>query len=395
MRKDGFNTGWRVRWEKGGVDTQVTLPHDGIIGLEITQENASNRYTGFYPKACLEYRKTFRLSPEQRQEMVLMEFDGVYANAYVTVNGDRVAFHPYGYTGFVADLSACVRREGENEVFVRADNLLDASRWYTGAGIYRDVFLRTGPSVHVVPWSLRADALMQKGQQTLVRFQADVAGAADAAACFELHQSGQMLHQVSCIAENGHLQTEVWLEADLWSPEDPRLCTVACILQQSGDREEIVTGLRHLAWNAQCGLTINGQAVKLCGGCIHHDNGPLGAVSTLSIEARRVALLKQAGFNAIRCAHNPPSTALLDECDRQGLMVMDEFFDAWREPKRPQDYHMFFEEWWERCNRRCDAGQASPQRGYVVNRQRSIRSRRQLRWICPCPYAGGKDSSVG
>lgn len=151
-------------------------------------------------------------------------------------------------------------------MFVRADNLLNASRWYTGAGIYRDVFLRTGPSVHVVPWSLRADALMQKGKQTLVRFQADVAGAADAAAWFELHQSGQMLHHVSCMAVNDHLQTEVWLEADLWSPEEPHLCTVTCILQQSGDREEIVTGLRHLAWDAQHGLTINGQTVTLCGG---------------------------------------------------------------------------------------------------------------------------------
>ncbi|MBV8859184.1 MAG: DUF4982 domain-containing protein [Acidobacteria bacterium] len=355
---DFDDSGWR----------RLDLPHDWSI------EDLPGKGTPFDPSAVSQvqggytvggtgwYRKTFDVPASQKGRRVVIQFDGVYMNAEVWLNGRRVGEHPYGYTSFWFDLTDKVNFGGANVLAVKVKNEGENSRWYSGSGIYRHVWLKTLDPVHVAQWGtyvitpeassasahVRAKTTVQNETErpvlvTLVTRILDAAGG-EAARVESDHAVGA--------GSSYEFEQDVSVKAPaLWSPDSPTLYTAVTEVQRDGrpsDRAETKFGIRTISFDVLHGFRLNGQTLKLKGGCLHHDNGPLGARAYDRAEERRVELLKAAGYNALRMAHNPPSPAFLEACDRLGMLVLDEAFDHWREGKNPHDYHLFFEEWWQR-----------------------------------------------
>jgi len=307
------------------------------------------------------YRQRFVLPALAAGSRVRVFFDGSYNETTVWLNGAEVGRNVYGYTPFVLDLTSNLSPAGQSNILaVRVVNFGENSRWYSGSGLYRPVHLEITPAVSVAPWGLaittpdstaeravvRAAVELEIGQSRpadcrvrLVIREADGAIAAEGSAAGSLDRSGTV--QV----------TATVTKPKFWSPATPALYKAEVELlvnDQVHDRLSTLFGIRTLAWNAEQGFLLNGQSIELKGGCIHHDHGHLGAASFPAAEQRRVARLKAAGYNAIRCAHNPPSAAFLDACDRLGMLVIDEAFDMWNKEKNPDDYHRHFNEWWQR-----------------------------------------------
>ena len=308
------------------------------------------------------YRKRFSLPESERGRHVTLTFDGVYMNATVWCNGVCLGEHPYGYTGFHLDVTPHLRFGTEpNVIVVKVDASGKSSRWFPGAGIYRHVWLTMTGADRVEPWGVFVTTPEVSAARALVRVQttlewATVADGAAELATTVVDAAGQTLATVvsPCVVVAGRQTVEQELTVAtpaLWSPETPVLQRLVSTLRRAGqplDRVETVFGIRHVEMDAERGFRLNGQALKLRGGCVHHDNGCLGACTYDRAEERRVELLKAAGFNAIRTSHNPPSPGFLDACDRLGVLVMDEAFDCWNQGKSPRDYGRFFAAWWER-----------------------------------------------
>ncbi len=307
------------------------------------------------------YRKTFakpRLSQGGTAQII---FDGVYMNADVWLNGVHLGNHPYGYTEFAFDLTPHLR-DGENTIAVRVNNAGRNSRWYSGSGIFRKVWLSlSGPlripvhGVYVTTLEVSAEAALvnldvmlhnggaQAAPATLRARLVDAAGRVAATAQTAVTVAGNGKQAARCAF---HVT-----RPHLWSPRDPHLYRAEVLLETEGrlaDATTQVIGIRKVEIDASHGLRINGESVKLRGGCVHHDNGPLGSAAIPRAEERRVELLKAQGFNAIRTSHNPPSPDFLNACDRLGMLVIDEAFDCWEDGKNPQDYHLYFRQWWRR-----------------------------------------------
>jgi hypothetical protein len=321
MKKISFNTGWTL----GGK--AVTLPHDAQIS-EKRGADVSNGGHGYFPGGIYTYEKTFEAPEEWEGKTILIEFEGVYKNATVSLNGKELIFHPYGYTGFFAELRELMIGGG-NTLTVTADNSkLPNSRWYSGSGIYRPVWLYVCEKDGLRPESVKISTVSI--DPAMVRITSPVPVRAD----------------VDGITGEGRDFTLTIPGAKLWSDETPNLYT-ARITAGEDDTIEIPFGIREIRWSNK-GLFINGNETLLRGGCVHHDSGILGAATYAESEDRRVRILKENGFNAIRSAHNPASKALLSACDRYGMYVMDETFDMWYNRKNPYDYGLDFNEWWER-----------------------------------------------
>ena len=320
MEKRSFQQGWVCNGKP------VILPHDAQI-TEIRTKDASNGGHGYFPGGVYTYEKTFTAPDGWQDKCVLIEFEGVYKNASISLNGKPLCFHAYGYTGFFVELTD-LRYGAENTITVQADNSrLPNSRWYSGAGIYRPVWLWLCEKDGLRPESVRIRTVSI--DPAVVRIESPVFVRAE----------------VDGICGEG---TEFELtipDANLWSDESPFLYT-ARIIAGAGDSMEVVFGIRQIAWSNR-GLFINGKETLLRGGCIHHDSGILGAATYAESELRRVRILKENGFNAIRSSHNPASKALLDACDWYGVYVMDETFDMWYNRKNPYDYGLDFEKCWE------------------------------------------------
>jgi beta-galactosidase len=308
------------------------------------------------------YRKHFSLPKSRRGQRFTLTFDGVYMNATVWCNGVRVGEHPYGYTGFHLDLTPHLRFGDElNLIAVKVDASGKSSRWFPGAGIYRHVWLTVTGTTRVAPWGVFVTTPEVTAERARVRVQTTLDGIASADGTVELetaviNAAGQTLATTvsPCPAAAGRQTVEQELAIAtpaLWSPASPVLHRLVSTLRLAGqpvDRVETSFGIRRIEIDAASGFRLNGQPLKLRGGCVHHDNGCLGACTYDRAEERRVELLKAAGFNAIRTSHNPPSPAFLDACDRLGVLVMDEAFDCWSQGKSPLDYGRFFASWWER-----------------------------------------------
>nr|WP_294714181.1 glycoside hydrolase family 2 TIM barrel-domain containing protein [uncultured Gemmiger sp.] len=296
---------------------------------EPRQKNCHNgKDCGYFPGGKYSYEKHFAVPQEYPEQKVSILFEGVYQNAVVYLNGEPVAKHRYGYTEFTADITGKVR-EGENFLRVTVDNSLEPNcRWYTGSGIYRPVSLIIKPKNAVKPVKIRTVSL----HPAVIEVATETENA-----------SVEIWDGETCIAK-GAPGTIPLPEAKLWDAEHPNLYT--CVVKTSDDEEKFPFGIRTLTWSAQNGLCVNGNTVKLRGGCIHHDNGILGACGFAEAEERRIRIMKKAGYNAVRCAHNPASRALLDACDRLGMYVMDEAFDGWFTPKTYHDYSRIFESAW-------------------------------------------------
>ena len=340
----------------------VDLPHDWSIEGKPVKDDPSGSGEGFFPGGTGWYRKTFRAPAEWKSKRVSVEFDGVYRDATVYLNGQKLGTHPYGYTAFSFDLTAGLKFDGANVLAVHVDNSAQPnSRWYSGSGIYRHVRVVVTEPVHVAHWGVFVTTPEATSDSAKVSIQTRVAN--ESGDSSEVTVETVLLDKAGRKAGNteSKLSTAAGKEVDvaqeitvakpsLWSPESPSLYSAVTTIHRDGKVIDQVTtpfGIRSLSWSAEKGLLLNGKPVKLTGGSVHHDNGPLGAAAFDRAEERRVQLMKDAGMNAVRTAHNPPSSAFLDACDRIGLLVLDEPFDVWQAHKVKFDYGSDFDAWWK------------------------------------------------
>ncbi len=324
-------------------------------------ENPQNRhFTGFTTGGIGWYRKHFTVEDPGKRVAVL--FDGVYMNSELWINGRRLGEHPHGYTAFEFDLTPHLKPVGgKNVLAVKVRNEGWNSRWYSGSGIYRHVRLTVTDPVHVPTWGVFVTTPEVSEEKATVRVSTEVANTSGAAVAAGVrirlldgdgNEVGKSQGSLK-LAKGGTSINEQSIEVAapaLWSPDSPNLHTAEVEVVAAGTTVDAVSetfGIRSIDANARDGFLLNGEPILLKGGCIHHDNGPLGAMAIDRAEERKIELLKASGFNAIRSAHNPASEVLLEACDRLGMLVIDEAFDQWNEPKENNDmgYQRFFDEW--------------------------------------------------
>ncbi len=375
--ESAFDDSWKFfRGDAAGAETipfsdkswrTVDLPHDwsiedlpnqsDTVTGPFSKKSIGNTATGYTVGGTGWYRKHFNFV-KAGQKKVSVYFDGVYMNSDVWINGHHLGNHPYGYTPFYYDLTPFVQN-GKNTMAVRVRNEGKNSRWYSGSGIYRHVWLITTGPVHIEQWGVSVTTPEVSPNSALVNIKTAMQSSglhaslklvtviidpknkrvATVETAFKTSGAGDEISQ--SVKANALL---------LWSPESPSLYKAVTEIKQGNSvLDHVITtfGIRSISISAEKGLLLNGRAVKLRGGCIHHDNGALGSATIDRAEERKIELLKKNGFNAIRTSHNPPSKQLLDACDRLGMIVIDEAFDQWQQPKNPQDYHLYFDEWWK------------------------------------------------
>ena len=342
---------------------RVDLPHDWSIESRPDKDNPSGAGGGFFLTGVGWYRKTFRAAAGWQGKRVSVEFDGVYRDATVYLNGRMLGTHPYGYTSFTLDLTPDLNLTGSNVLAVRVDNSAQPnSRWYSGSGIYRHVRVVVTDPTHVAHWGVFVTTPKISEESARVSIQTKVENESPRSTSVMLettlydrsgHEAGKAGSTLTIAPgkETDAAQTIVIANPALWSTTSPTLYRAVSQIRKDGkviDQVETPFGIRSLTWSVETGLLLNGKAIKLVGGSVHHDNGPLGAAAFDRAEERKAELLKAAGYNAVRAAHNPPSPAFLNACDRLGLLVLDEPFDTWKAHKVKFDYGQDFDEWWER-----------------------------------------------
>ena len=341
-KTDYDDSRWRV----------LDVPHDWAIEGDFYAGNPSGAGGGALPGGIGWYRKHFTLGDcetQMSESRFFLEFDGVYMNSTVYVNGQEVGFRPYGYSSFEYDITPFVR-EGENVVAVRVDNSDQPnSRWYSGCGIYRHVWLTKTAPVHVAHWGVFADASVVKGKGRLnieVSLENLTKGIVPIVRNTLIDPNGKIVGKSSGLKSVINVS-----KPRLWSCETPNIYNVRTEVVVGGkviDTYETTTGFRSFKFDPQTGFWLNGKNFKLNGVCEHHDFGCLGAALNEDAMHRKLTKLKAMGVNSIRSSHNPPAPELLNMCDTMGLIVMDESFDMWRRKKTQNDYARFFDEWHER-----------------------------------------------
>lgn len=337
----------------------LCLPHDWSIEQNIDKEAPAGNDGGYYPTGIGWYRKNFKLPTSYRKgDKVQLYFEGVYMNSSVYVNGKLVGGHPYGYTSFYCDITDAVLLGKNNVVAVRVDNAQQKNcRWYSGSGIYRHVKLICSSPVHISNWGVNIQTKQLSASQATVVVSAKVKNETAlsktvyVAALLEDGKSHQSAK--ATIPAGGEMEISQEIAVDnpkLWDLEKPNLYQATVkVLEEGGkvlDETQQTFGIRELKFSTD-GFFLNGKKILLNGGCVHHDNGILGAAAFDKAEERKVKLMKEAGFNAIRTSHNLPSEAFLDACDRLGMLVIDEAFDGWREAKNKHDYSELFDKYWQ------------------------------------------------
>lgn len=341
----------------------LDLPHDWSIEGALNPNNPMGNDGGYFPSGIGWYRKTFNVPADWKGKCVSIYFEGVYMNAEVFINGKSLGVHPYGYTPFSYDLTPYLDFTKENILSVRVDNAKQKNcRWYSGSGIYRHVWILVTDPIHVNNWGIAITTSHISSKKASVQVKTRVKN--------ETNQPQNIVIKTQLLGANGSKEgsnrINIGLSANsekdidqtitvskplLWTPETPHLYQAQVqVLKDKNviDDAKLNFGIRSIKFTPENGFQLNGKTVKINGGCVHHDNGCLGAAAFDRAEERRVEILKAAGFNAIRTSHNPPSEAFLDACDRLGLMVIDEAFDGWKEQKNKYDYALIFNDWWQR-----------------------------------------------
>ena len=336
MKATSLLTGWTCRHLGDTAPGKtVTLPHDAMLAEPRTALSAGGTNTGWYEGYDYEYQRTLTVPENELADTHILEFEGVYHNAEVWLNGQKAAFRPYGYTNFYVDCAPYLHA-GENELRVIARNADQPnSRWYSGAGIYRPVQLWTARGAHITLNGVKIRTLSLDPAVVEVRVKTTAPGTVRL-----------MVDDLPAVQQESDGEAVFTLTLDnarLWTPETPNLYT--CRVNFADDVVTETFGVRKVEWGTD-GFLLNGKRYIIQGACIHHDNGLLGAVCDPDAVARKVRLLKENGYNAIRSAHNPCSKALLTECDRQGMLVMDEYIDHWYIHKTEHDYVDYFNDWW-------------------------------------------------
>ena len=363
-REINFNEGWKFHYgdvenaEKKDFDDSdlakwgnLKLPHD----FSITQEpsNSNEAESGFMPGGTGWYRKNFTLPSDYEGKSIVLNFDGSYNHTYVYVNGTKVGENHYGYNDFAFDISKHLICDGktENVISVKVVHQTPSSRWYSGSGIYRDVELIVTDAVHVSRngvYVTTPELATEKGGNVTVKVQTKVQNDGDAQVAAKIRTTvldaeGKAVSEASTtdvtLTENGTEEKEQNLKVNnpaLWSTEKPNLYyvqTEVLVGDEVKDINKETFGFRYIDFNSNTGFSLNGKNVKLKGVCMHHDQGALGSASEHDAVYRQVSKLKEMGCNAIRTAHNTPSSVLLEACNELGMMVMDETFDGWAFPK--------------------------------------------------------------
>ena len=366
MLRTSFNENWYVTKETGttveALAGPVVTPYDAMLRETRDPDTPAGMNTGFYPGGVYRYTKRFDAPREWAGGTATLEFEGVYHRSTVFLNGIPVGGRPLGYTTFHVPLDDHLDYGAENVLEVVVDTTDQPNtRWYTGSGIYRPVHLLVGGPVRIAPFGARFTTTGIGGGSATVTVAVDLvnSGADAREVTVEATLVGstgahtQLRPKRVTVPSGGTTVTVDGAVADaaLWSPDSPELYAARVTVSAEEvllDEATATIGLRAITVDAAHGLQINGTTYKLRGACIHHDNGVIGATELDAAADRRVRILKDAGYNAIRSAHNPISSALLRACDRHGVMVMDELSDAWYFPKQNFDYGLDFEQWWER-----------------------------------------------
>jgi beta-galactosidase len=383
-RTTSFDQGWRFNKENPSSaenpafdDSKwrtVNLPHDwsiedlpdqkeGSVMGPFSKTAVGGLGTGFTVGGTAWYRKSFTIDKVDKDKIVYLQFDGVYMNSDVWINGTHVGNHPNGYTSFYYDITPYLNPAGQaNIVAVQVKNEGKNSRWYSGSGIYRHTWLTLVNPVHIGIWGVYittpevseknakveivtnvTNLKKEDSQITLMVKLIDPSGATAGNATIEL---------LVPAGKSAEIKQNILIDNPaLWSVEKPVLYqakVTVVVNKKEVDNLKTAFGIRTIKIDAQTGFILNGKSMELKGGCIHHDNGPLGSATIDRAEERKIELLKKAGFNAIRCSHNPPSPYLLDVCDRLGMLVIDEFSDMWEKAKvSPDDYSKYFKSNWK------------------------------------------------
>lgn len=347
------DTGWQL----------LDLPHDWAIEGNFSKDNPSGTGGGALPGGIGWYRKTFVPEKADSDMKFRIVFDGVYMNSEVYLNGILLGRRPYGYITFSYDLTPHLKWGEKNVLAVRVDNSEQPnSRWYSGCGIYRNVWLVKTEAVHVGEWGTYVTAPVVNKSKAIVRVQTTVSNETDVDAkvtvCSSLFDAeGKCVAKTDTLCRVGGQADAVAVQqlsvADphRWDVESPYLYTLVTELMDGEhciDRYETITGIRSFKFDAQKGFVLNGKPTKINGVCMHHDLGCLGAAVNMRAIERQLEILKEMGCNGIRCSHNPPAPELLDLCDQMGFIVMDEAFDMWRKKKTAHDYARYFNDWHER-----------------------------------------------
>lgn len=371
-RPKGELPGMHVDYAKPGFDDsgwrQLNLPHDwGIEGpfqQELPGETAKLPFSG-----VAWYRKDLDISAADKARQIYLDVDGAMSYASVWCNGQFVGGRPYGYSSWQLDLTPYIKFGGENVLAIRIDNPNESSRWYPGGGIYRHVWLEKVAPIHIAHWGTAVTTPKVSDDAATVKIAVRVEGNVDSAADIQLQTEVFRL-----VTKNGALvqlpdakseitkasvgpgkpalvtQTISLRNPQLWSLAAPNLYIARTSVVQDNrvlDTYETTFGVRTAEFTVNDGFHLDGKRLAIHGVCLHHDLGALGAaINTRAIE-RQIEILKEMGVNAIRTSHNPPTTELLDLCDRMGILVMDEFVDCWKVPKKPNGYNLLFNDWAE------------------------------------------------
>lgn len=346
-------------WSIEDLPNQIA---DSIVG-PFSKAAVSLQAGGFLVGGTAWYRKHFITPNATTGKQTLIQFDGVYMNADVWINGHYVGNHPHGYTSFYYDLTQYLKPFGQsNTIAVRVRNEGQNSRWYSGSGIYRHVWLTTVDPTHIKTWGTFITTPIVTPNSAEVKISTDLqkpvtikTGLTIQVAIYNALGKLVATDQKNIPANSdASLQISQSLKVatpHLWSLEDPYLYQATTSILQNGKILDVVKnkfGIRTIHFDTLNGFALNGKAIKLHGGCIHHDNGPLGSAAIDRAEERKIEILKKQGYNAIRLSHNPPSPQLLDACDKLGMLVIDEAFDMWERSKTAADYHLYFNDWWQK-----------------------------------------------
>ena len=376
VRKN-FDRGWKFRrGDFPGADmprfsdsdwAELDLPHDWSIKGPFGEKEASSLCGAYLPTGFGWYRKRFRLPDSHKDKQLTIEFDGVYQNSEVWINGRWLGKRPYGYVPFFYDLTPHINFDNkENVIAVKVDNSHQTNcRWYTGSGIYRHTWLLMTNKVHVAPWGTFVSTPQVSNQSATLRISTRVQNdGKNAARCTlvsslldhdgKVVQNVEATQEISAGAEYEFVQQMNMDKPRRWSAADPYLYKIRTTVRTPDvalDECDTPIGIREAVFDADKGFVLNGERVKLNGVCLHHDGGCVGAAVPERVWERRLEILKEMGCNAIRTSHNPYATEFLDLCDRMGFLVMNEAFDEWKVPKGqigPNGYANYFDEWYER-----------------------------------------------
>ena len=370
MKQMKWNDGWKfwpdkdafaLVWSIPENAHDIALPHDAMIEKPAYAGSPNGGNTGYRDGGNYTYVKNLTLTEEELGQKYILRFDGVYCHALVYVNEQLAGSEAYGYSTFYVNLTPWLRA-GVNEIRVQARNAgMTNSRWYSGSGIYRDVYLLTSDATYIEPDSVQVTTECAEKDCAVLSVRTTVINETLKARTLQLNTNIKAADD----GEAGAEQTTFFLMAGesktltqrilvknpaLWSEDSPTRYTLESRLHEGEkelDRASSRFGIRTLSLDTANGLRVNGKSVKLRGACIHHDSGLLGAATYYDAQLRQIKLLKEAGFNAIRMSHHPAAPALLDACDELGMYVMDEFSDMWTRAKNDLDYALDFEKWWE------------------------------------------------